>query len=218
MPPRFDGVFFDLDGTLIDSRADISASVNHVREARGLASLPVEVVQTYVGDGVRLLIERALGTRDVAAVDAAISDWRAHYVAHCLDRTDLYPGVREMLGALARAGMTFGVVSNKPLAPSEMILSGLKIRDLFKVVIGGDSTPARKPDPEPLLLAAERAGVHPGRVLMVGDSPNDIEGARRAGCASCGVLWGIGPEEAVRGARPDYLARTPDEVCRAAGV
>jgi phosphoglycolate phosphatase len=213
MSLNFDAVLFDLDGTLVDSREDITAAVNHVRASLGQAPLPVSLVQTYVGDGVRVLLERALGTADPAAIERGLGVLRPYYLEHCLDRTRLYPGIADLLEALtAVRGLSLGVVSNKPEAPSEKILAGLGVRRRFAAVVGGDSTTARKPDAAPFRLAAERAGVTGGRVLVVGDSPNDIEGARRAGWASCGVLWGIGTEERIRGARPDFVVAAPDEV------
>jgi len=212
--PHFDAILFDLDGTLIDSVADIAGAVNHVRVEMGMPRLPLEVVRTYIGDGVHILMERALKTKDPAIIDKAIALWRPHYTAHCLDHTCLYPGVREMLIALTSSGMPLGVVSNKPVAPSETILAGLEIRKVFSAVVGGDSTPKRKPDPEPLQFALEQMNIISKRVLVVGDSPIDIEAARRAGCASCGVLWGIGQEKTIHAARPDYLARAPDEVSK----
>ncbi|MBI5368229.1 MAG: HAD-IA family hydrolase [Planctomycetes bacterium] len=210
--PAFAAVLFDLDGTLIDSRADIAAAVNHTLVALGRAELPLERVQSYIGDGVRVLMERAFADADAALIDRAIAVWRPWYLEHCLDGTRLYPGVRELLDALT--GLPLGVVSNKPAAPSERILAGLGVRDRFGAVLGGDSAPTRKPDPGPLLLAAEQlgCGARRGAVLMVGDSRNDVEAARRAGFASCGVLWGIGSAAEVRAARPDYIAATAGEV------
>jgi phosphoglycolate phosphatase len=231
--PAYDLVLFDLDGTLIDSRADIAAAVNHARLGLGMPPLPVPVIETYVGDGVRLLLERALQTTDPTTVQRGLELWREHYLPHCLDETRLYPGIEAMLTSLIKAGVKLGIVSNKPVEPSERILAGLGIRAMFASVVGGDSTPSRKPDPGPLRLAVERAwtgwqsststststkmasghyGGNDVRVLMVGDSPNDIEGARRAGYASCGVLWGIGKPETIRAAAPDHLAATPDDV------
>jgi 2-phosphoglycolate phosphatase len=215
MTTRYEAVLFDLDGTLIDSREDISAAVNHVRETLGLPRLPVSIVQTYVGDGVRVLLERALATQDTKVLEQGLTILRPYYLDHCLDRTTLYPGIQGMLDALASIpGLRLGVVSNKPEGPSEKVLTGLGVRDRFAVVVGGDTTPARKPDPEPFRVAAEKAGVTGGRILVVGDSRNDIEGARRAGFASCGVLWGIGSPESVRDARPDHLAVSPEDVQR----
>ncbi|MBI3273226.1 MAG: phosphoglycolate phosphatase [Planctomycetes bacterium] len=208
-----EAVLFDLDGTLIDSRQDIAASVNHALVALGRPAQPVERIQTYIGDGVRVLLERAFGTSEAAVLEQAIAVWRPHYMEHCLDRTRTYAGVVEMLSALR--GLPLGVVSNKPEAPSVRILEGLGLRERFAAVLGGDSAPTRKPDPGPLLAAAARMGAQVGSaILMVGDSENDIVAARRAGFASCGVLWGIGRPEEVTAAQPDHLARSPEEVAR----
>ena len=215
MPSRYDAVFFDLDGTLIDSREDLAAAVNHVRAALLLGPLPVPVVQSYIGDGVRLLLERSLGTSDDALLDRALGLMRPYYLEHCLDRTTLYDGIDDLLRALgAVPGLPLGVVSNKPQAPSEKVLNGLGLLGRFAAVVGGDAAGARKPDPAPFRLAAERAGVAGGRILVVGDSPNDIEGARRAGYESCGVLWGICPPDRVRASGPDHEALCPDDVRR----
>ncbi len=210
-------VLFDLDGTLADSAEDIAASANHVRRAFDLDPLPLEVLRGYVGDGIRMLMQRTLERDDPVDLDRAIAIWRPHYEEHGLDHTRLYPGIEELLrGAVAR-GLRLGVVSNKLESLSVMMLEGLGCRPMFSVVVGGDSTRKRKPDPEPLLVAMERLGASPGQTLMVGDSPNDILAARAAGCASCGVLWGIGVEAAVRAAQPDHLARFPSEVAALLG-
>lgn len=215
MSRRYDAVFFDLDGTLIDSREDLAAAVNHVRASLRLGPLQVPVVQSYIGDGVRLLLERSLGTTDDALLERALGLMRPYYLEHCLDRTTLYDGIGDLLQALgADPGLRLGVVTNKPQVPSEKVLNGLGLLGRFATVVGGDAAGARKPDPAPFRLAAERAGVVGGKILVVGDSPNDIEGARRAGYASCGVLWGICPPDRVRASRPDCEAFCPDDVRR----
>jgi len=213
MALRYDAVFFDLDGTLIDSCDDIAASVNHVRREMGMPPLPVSTIRTYVGDGVRILLERALETDESAILERGLAILRPHYLSHCLDRTVMYDGIPAMLDRLGAApGLRLAVVSNKPETPSEKVLAGLGIRRYFAAVVGGDSAGARKPDPAPFRLAAERSGVAGGRILVVGDSPNDIEGARRAGFDSCGVLWGISPPDRVRAAAPDHVADAPGAV------
>ncbi len=208
----FNTILFDLDGTLIDSVVDIAASVNHVRTKMAMTSLSIDVVGTYVGDGVHALMERSLNTQDEGLVNKAIELWKPHYAVHCLDHTRLYPGVLKILKALSSRGISLGVVSNKPAALSEKILAGLGVRSLFSVVVGGDTVGERKPHPLPLEFAVEQTKIHTGQILVVGDSPNDILGAQRAGYSSCGVLWGLSVEETIRAAHPDYLAKTPRDV------
>ena len=208
----FDAILFDLDGTLIDSLADIAASTNYVRGKMGMPNLPAKTIQNYIGDGIHALLERALGALELPAIEEALAIWRSYYEIHCLDRTCLYPGIMEILQKMFSSGIPLGVVSNKPVIPSEKILRGLGVRNMFLVVVGGDSTSKRKPDPEPLQFAVAQMKISSNKVLVIGDSPNDIFGARNAGYQSCAVLWGIGDEKSVRQARPDYLVKRPEEL------
>ncbi len=216
--PLFDAVLFDLDGTLVDSVEDIAGSVNHARFTMGEPPLPVVQVRAYVGDGIRTLMERAFQTRDPEILDRAVALWKPHYTDHCLDHSRPYPGIEDLLCRAAGRGLPMGVVSNKLESLSAAMLEGLGLGKFFGAVVGGDSTPQRKPDPEPLRFAAARLTISSNRILVVGDSPNDILAARAAGYASCGVLWGLGTEEAVRAARPDHVARTTEDVVALLGV
>jgi len=213
-PRRFDAVLFDLDGTLIDSAADIAAAVNHVRSGMGLAPLESDVVRRYIGDGVRVLLERSLTTQDPTILDRALGRWREHYGEHCLDRTILYDGIVQVLELLSSRKVTMSVVSNKPAAFSERILRGLGVRAFFTVVVGGDTVATRKPDPAPLQWATRKMRLHSKRVLVVGDSPIDIQAAKRAGYTSCGVLWGLVDAMVIRASKPDFLAERPSDVQR----
>ncbi len=208
----FDAVLFDLDGTLIDSVADIAASTNYVRGKMGMPHLPVEIIRSYIGDGLYALVGRALGTQELSAIEDALEIWQPHYEIHCLDRTCLYPGITEMLQSIISTGMPLGVVSNKPFTPSKRILDGLGIQKMFSVLVGGDTTSKRKPDPEPLWFAAKQMKISSNRVLVIGDSSNDILGAKNAGYQSCAVLWGIGCEEDIQLARPHYMIKKPEEL------
>ena len=151
-------LLFDLDGTLIDSRADLACAVNLTRQDFGLPPRSTAEVVACVGEGVRLLIARAIPERP-DLWEAMLARQRVHYVAHCLDRTVLYPGVADTLEALCAAGWRLAVVTNKPGPVTRPILEGLGIARFFGAVVGGGDTPALKPDPAPLRLAAERMGV-----------------------------------------------------------
>jgi phosphoglycolate phosphatase len=212
MKRLFDAVCFDLDGTLIDSVKDIAAAANCVRRSHNLSDLPVETISSYVGDGVRTLLEKSLGRSEQEVLDQGIEIWWDHYRKHCLDETVLYSGILEMLVELQKEGILLGVVTNKPHAASEIILEGLKIRDWFGVVVGADTTPKRKPEPEPLLFAAKTLGVDPARTLMVGDGPHDIICAQRAGSSSCGVLWGLNSAHIIQTNNPTYTFSHPSEI------
>ncbi len=201
---------FDLDGTLVDSRRDIALSVNHALSLFGRPPLPLEEVERYVGDGVRQLLARALGQAAPEDLARAVEIFLPHYLAHCADSTRLYPGVRETLEALA--GTPLAVVTNKPLAHTEKTLRALGIERFFGAVLGGDSLPRRKPDPEPLLEAWRRLNGRAGTAWMVGDSPVDIRAGRAAGISVAAVTYGFRPIEELRAETPDLLLNSFDEL------
>jgi phosphoglycolate phosphatase len=206
---KFDAILFDLDGTLADTRADLAAALNASLLKFGREPLSVTAVTALIGDGARPLLRKALSRADEETLEEALGFFLAHYLDHCVEKTALYPGVAETLPRLGVAAL--GVVTNKPLPPTEAILKALKIRPLFKVVLGGDSLPVRKPSPEPLLEAVRQLGTSPGRTLMVGDSAVDVVAARAAGMASCVVTYGYRSEEELKAASPDFTIKAfPD--------
>lgn len=199
---------FDLDGTLIDSREDLAFAVNLTRQDFGLAPKSVEAVVKCVGEGVRILIQRAIPERP-ELWDEMLVHQRKHYGDHLLDRTKLYPGVKETLQALGNAGWKLGVVTNKPSAATLKILEGLGVLSCFEAVVGGGDCPALKPDPAPLLLAAQRMGVELApQDWMVGDNFTDLEAGARAGVRRCYCRYGFGD---LRGAAYDLAVDRLDE-------
>lgn len=187
-------IFFDLDGTLVDSAPDLAASVNEVLALEGHAALSLDEVRAMVGNGVRKLVERAFAARGVAlegaALDARSETMMQVYGRQVTDRTTLMPGADTIVKAYHRAGVKLGVVTNKPEGFTRAILDHFGFSDLMAVVVGGDSGPEKKPAPDMLLHAAEQAGFHPSRCLMVGDSPADAGAARAAGMACLLVRGG----------------------------
>ena len=146
-------VFFDLDGTLADTRADLAKAVNMTRRDCGLAEIPQERVVECVGDGVRNLLARAIPER-AGDVEALVPVQARNYSTCRLDATTLYPGVRETLQELSRRGWNLAVVTNKPEADSAAILEGLGIARYFKALVAGGTTPHLKPSPETIRAAA----------------------------------------------------------------
>jgi len=208
---RFHPVLFDLDGTLVDSGRDIAASVNRTLAGMGLAPLPQEQIIGFVGDGVRRTLRRALTRHGrPEAEDEAVRDFKQDYRRHCAVHTRPYPGVVELLDRLGRARV--GVVTNKMAGLARDVLETVGLAPLVGAVVGGDETERIKPDPAPLLLACQRLGVPPGGGIMVGDHENDIEAARSAGMASCGVLWGFDGGISVRAGQPDFLCATMEDL------
>lgn len=183
---------FDLDGTLIDSREDLALAVNLTRQDFGLPPKSLEDVLACVGEGVRHLITRAIPELP-ERMDELLARQRVHYVAHMLDQTRLYPGVRETLQALRAAGWRMGVVTNKPGPVTRPILEGLGVLGYFGAVVGGGDCPALKPDPAPLRLAAAQMGATlDAEDWMIGDHFADLEAGRRAGVKRCFCRFGFG--------------------------
>ncbi len=177
----------DLDGTLVDSLDDLHASVNHALAAVGLPPRTREEVHGYVGEGVRVLLARAIAPHE-HLLEPALAAWWPHYEAHCLDRTRAYEGIPALL---AGAGRTLAVHTNKPGALARKILDGLGLLARFAAVLGGDEAP-RKPDPTGLRELMARAGAAPGETVFVGDSKVDVRTARAAGVPVVAVTWGFG--------------------------
>lgn len=174
-------VLFDLDGTLIDSAADIHAAANLVLEQEGLGLLTKAQVQSFVGNGLPVLITRLLGAHGLADdIDRHARMLSAFETAYtkAVGLTTVYPGVPQALDTLLAQGRRLGVVTNKPLKPALAVLAHLDLHRRFGLVLGGDSLPQRKPDAEPLLHAARLLGGGPA--IYVGDSEVDAEAAANA--------------------------------------
>ncbi len=208
---RLRGVVYDLDGTLIDSRADIADSVNAMLRRMGLPEHEHRVVWSFVGEGAELLIRRALGPLQQERYPEAARRWREEYGERMLVKTRLYHGVAALLSAppALRA-----VLSNKPGDFARKIVRALGVGDAFGAVLGGDEGP-RKPAPDGLLLLCARLGIAPAEALLVGDSAVDIQTGKAAGVPTCAVGWGPGERSALSLA--DHLCETPAELCALLG-
>jgi len=181
-----DLLIFDLDGTLIESKWDIAASVNFTLEELGLPQRPLEEI-----------FEEALGV------------FRRHYLAHCLDRTVYYPGVEKALGYFADKRKA--VATNKSIEYTNVILQGLGPQ-YFDFVVGGDNGFGLKPEPGMLLHIMERLNIAKERTVLVGDSTNDINGGHNAGIRVCAVGYGMGNRERMSACQPDWFIERPEEL------
>jgi phosphoglycolate phosphatase len=198
-------LIFDLDGTLIDSKLDLVHSVNAARALMDLGPLSEEIVSSYVGNGVPVLMRRALGPKaGEADVTRAIDYFLKYYREHMLDNTRLYPGVREALDRLLAHGAKMAVLTNKPVRFSRSLVDGLGLRDHFFQVYGGNSFGQKKPDPIGIETLLGECGVSRERTIMVGDSGVDVRTARNARVTACGVSYGFQPETFVQDP-PDLL-------------
>ncbi|MDD2900107.1 MAG: HAD-IA family hydrolase [Desulfuromonadaceae bacterium] len=203
-------VFFDLDGTLVDSLEDLTDAVNHVREAFSLPLLAVDEVRPKIGKGGRNLMQQVLPDGTDADINHALGLFLEFNRQHIADKSHLYPGIRETLLELASQNIKMAVISNKNEDLSRKILQALGVHDLFEDISGGDTYPERKPSPLPLLNVVQKLGVVQDNCVMVGDSINDIQAAHQANIASIGCSWGYGSREELSGAT--VFSNSPHEL------
>ena len=186
---------FDLDGTLVDSVPDLAAAINRLMTARALPIFTRPEIAAMVGDGVRVLLDRAFAARGLVPDPAALPDFMVDYSANAAQETEPYPGVRETLDRFAAAGWRMAVCTNKPEAPARTLLNALALAPYFAAVGGGDSIPVRKPDPGHLSATIAAAGGSPALAVMAGDHHNDVLSAAGLGMPSIFAAWGYGPPD-----------------------
>lgn len=201
-------VLLDLDGTLVDSVPDLAYCIDRMLEHLGLAPRGTEKVRQWMGNGLQRLVKRALvdgfeGKPDNALFDRAFAILLELYGENTCERSTLYPGAREGLTYLQQSAYQLGCVTNKLAQFTQPLLQTLGIYDDFAIIICGDTLPKKKPDPMPLLHAAQYFGVEPEKALMVGDTVNDIQAARAAGFQILCVTYGYNQGGNIDGAGPD---------------
>ena len=234
------GVAFDLDGTLVDSAPGLTAAVDNALYALELPMAGEERVVTWIGNGADVLIQRALtwARQERAALRASQGKpsvdhddipqaeqqtilrklFDRYYGEVAEEGSFLFPAVADTLGALHAKGLPLALVTNKPTPFVAPILASLDIAKYFTVVIGGDDVKNKKPHPEPLLLVAEKLGLAPTELLFVGDSRNDIQAAKAAGCRSIGLTYGYNYGEPISQSEPDYIFDQFNELLPAFGL
>ena len=173
-------IIFDLDGTLVDSLADLTAAVNYMRDEYGLTELPAETVRGYIGDGVKALIRRSIQD-SICDFEGALEKMSSYYREHLADRTRCFPGVKSGLAELTANGFVLGVWTNKNEQPARHILSKLDISKYFDFVIGGDSGYALKPAPEGARAIMKEFNSSEETTFILGDHYTDLEAGRNAG-------------------------------------
>ncbi len=194
----FDIIGFDLDGTLIDTSGDLAAAVNHAITAIGRPAYPAEAIRPFVGKGARVMLERALtasGDCTPELVEERLPVLLDYYQAYLAIHSIPYPGCVAALDALAARGIRLAICTNKAERFAIPLMQQLGLADRFAAIIGGDTVGIAKPDPAPIRAMIDRSGS--GRAAFVGDTINDIAGARNAGIASIAVSFGFleGPVE-----------------------
>jgi phosphoglycolate phosphatase len=185
-------VIFDLDGTLVDSVADIGAAVDRVLRARNLRTHSIASYAAMLGHGARELLARAVPDAAGATLDHLVAEFRADYRANLVVRTDLYPGIAELLDALSERTIAMAVLSNKPHEFTVSIAERLLARWRFAAILGQRDHVPRKPDPAGALELACSLGVAPSDIVFVGDSQVDVQTAKAAAMRPVAVTWGYG--------------------------
>ena len=204
----FQSVTFDLDGTLLDTIADLSEGCRLMLEEIGAPPRSQAEVHSFVGKGLAVLVERCLTHGQAPSaekLDRAIESFKRHYVTVNGKFTRIYPGVIEGLEVWKASGIKMGIVTNKPGMFTDALLDRMGMTDYFDVIVSGDTTAHKKPHPEPILHACRLFNVPPERNLHIGDSTNDIQAAHAAGCLAYAVPYGYNEGEPVDSADYDAL-------------
>lgn len=204
-------LLFDLDGTLIDSQADLVASVNYVLSKLGHPVQTRDQIVPRIGNGLRRLLTESLNLTDPEVLANAKKLFDDYYSRHCVDETALYANVENCLGDLSDS-FKMGVVTNKPQAHAERILDELGVISLLDVVIGGDTMAKAKPHPEPVLEALKRLSASAGSTVIVGDGHQDVLAGQAAGIRTCVVRYGFGFRPEILDLKPDYVINNFSEV------
>ena len=200
-----DAFLFDLDGTLVDTIPDLTKSVNLLRSELDLPAVSRDEVRSYVGDGVGLLVQRALP--DNLSTPSRRKRFMEIYTDHLTDESTIYAGIITFLEMHRNKPMA--VVTNKPQPLAEIIVSRLGLTPFFQEVIGAELTLHRKPHPDMVHRALERLGSRPERTVLLGDHHVDLRAAHAAGIKSCFCAWGLGHADNLRA---DFLAGTPADL------
>lgn len=187
-------VLLDLDGTLLDTAPDIAAAANAMLAEQGLACLPEASVRGFIGSGIPKLVERCLQASGLplacARLERALRSFATHYRRMNGRSSAPFPGVLDGLARMRGAGLRLGCVTNKAAAFTLPLLERSALAPLLEVVVTADQVGRRKPDPEPFLHACRTLGVGAAQAVVIGDSANDAEGARAAGCPVLLVSYG----------------------------
>lgn len=203
-------LIFDFDGTLIDSVPDLAQAVNDTLTVLGKSTYPVDTIRNWVGNGSRLLVERAL-VGDIEVVEGQLSQDEADqaeqvffdtYAKISGQNTVAYPNVDAGLKQLKQAGFTLALVTNKPIRFVPKILKSFGWQDIFSEVLGGDSLPVKKPDPEPLHHVCKALGFSADEAIMIGDSKNDILAGQNANIDTLGLSYGYNYGQDIRELNP----------------
>lgn len=196
-------VLFDLDGTLVDSRADLANAVNFaLKSVKEPIKTHAEIIP-HVGNGLRVLLSEVMGPVSDEILEESIRSFSTFYDEHCLDETFLYEDVKDVLLELSSSRQV-GIVTNKPVQFAEKIIHHLGLENIVSVVVGGDSLPQKKPHPAPVLKALRDLGAVSLSAMLVGDGIQDIQAGQAAGLLTCIARYGYGFRSESLDLKPDF--------------
>jgi phosphoglycolate phosphatase len=212
-PPSPQAIFFDLDGTLIDSAPDLGAAADAMRLARGLPSLPLAQYRPMAGAGARGMLHIGFGMAPGHAdYDTMREEFFSNYERSLVERTYAFDGVADLLASLQSRGIAWGIVTNKAQRFTNPLVRQMPLLHSACAVVSGDTLAHAKPHPAPVLEAARLAGLAPERCWYVGDDKRDIDAGRAAGMWSIAAAWGYLGEHAIDGWQADAVAHTPGDL------
>lgn len=213
-----EGVFFDLDGTLVDSAPDLIVAMSRLRAELGEPETDVSAIGQVVSKGGRAMLRRGFPGADEARIDELLPRFLDLYAQAIATHTRTYPGIEPLLDTLEARGIRWGVVTNKPGRLARALLAAIELDRRCAALVSGDCLPLRKPDPAPLLHACELAGVAAGCSVYVGDDARDIEAGRRAGMRTIAAGWGYLDGDDVSAWGADWVAATPQDLPAVLGL
>jgi 2-phosphoglycolate phosphatase len=198
-----DTIFFDVDGTLVDSTTDIANAVNNALGVLKLPQLSKDRVASYIGTGVKDLFRKSVGAGNEGLIDKGVEIFSEYYAAHSTDKSVLYPHVRETLEHFKEKRKY--IVTNRYAKFAEMTLKNLGIRSYFEGIFGGDDEGCLKPSACVLDSVISKFNIDKSRSLIVGDMAIDVETGKNAGIMTCWVTYGLGKAEDVKPLKPDFV-------------
>jgi N-acetyl-D-muramate 6-phosphate phosphatase len=217
---RCEAVLFDLDGTLVDSAPDLAGAANDLRAIHGMPALAYESLRPMVGSGARGMVGVAFGVKPGEPSFEELRDaFLDRYAQRLLERTRVFDDMHPVLLAIERAGLRWGIVTNKAMRFTEPIVIGLALNTRIAALVAGDTTAHAKPHPAPLLEAARRIGLQPGRCVYIGDDHRDVVAGRAAGMATLAAAWGyLGPGQSVHEWGADHVLAEPIDLLNWLGL
>lgn len=219
MNTKISAVLFDFDGVLVDSGQDIIDAVNHTLREFGEEPLSKEAVLSHIGNGSRALIRDCFGIPETHShIEQIHHCYMQYYLAHCAEKTVLFPGVEDTLRILRDKQIRCAVITNKSEKLTGKIMDMLGISDLIETLIGPESVEKLKPAPDGIQAVLEAFGANPANAVMIGDSYTDILAGKAAGVRTCAVTYGIGDLDMLFGAMPDYTVDSVIDILDFAGI